>query len=198
MIRAAEKADVPAMLAIYAPYVLETTVTFEYAVPTLSEFEGRFSAVTEKLPWLVWEEKGAVLGYAYASLPFTRAAYAWCAEPSIYLRSDARGRGIGKRLYAALEAILLELGYVVSYAIITGENAPSLAFHYALGYRKCGELVNSGQKFGRWLDVYWLEKRLNSVETPRNSPILWKEFSKNIQKFSDILGKMSLSESEKV
>ena len=198
MIRAAEKADVPAMLAIYAPYVLETTVTFEYAVPALSEFEDRFSAVTEKLPWLVWEEKGAVLGYAYASLPFTRAAYAWCAEPSIYLRSDARGRGIGKRLYAALEAILLELGYVVSYAIITGENAPSLAFHYALGYRKCGELVNSGQKFGRWLDVYWLEKRLNSVETPRNSPILWKEFSKNIQKFSDILGKMSLSESAKV
>ena len=198
MIRAAEKADVPAMLAIYAPYVLETTVTFEYAVPTLSEFEDRFSAVTEKLPWLVWEEKGAVLGYAYASLPFTRAAYAWCAEPSIYLRSDARGRGIGKRLYAALEAILLELGYVVSYAIITGENTPSLAFHYALGYRKCGELVNSGQKFGRWLDVYWLEKRLNSVETPRNSPIPWKEFSKNIQKFSDILGKMSLSESAKV
>ena len=198
MIRAAEKADVPAMLAIYAPYVLETTITFEYAVPALSEFEDRFSAVTEKLPWLVWEEKGAVLGYAYASLPFTRAAYAWCAEPSIYLRSDARGRGIGKRLYAALEAILLELGYVVSYAIITGENAPSLAFHYALGYRKCGELVNSGQKFGRWLDVYWLEKRLNSVETPRNSPIPWKEFSKNIQKFSDILGKMSLSESAKV
>ena len=198
MIRAAEKADVPAMLAIYAPYVLETTVTFEYAVPALSEFEDRFSAVTEKLPWLVWEEKGAVLGYAYASLPFTRAAYAWCAEPSIYLRSDARGRGIGKGLYAALEAILLELGYVVSYAIITGENAPSLAFHYALGYRKCGELVNSGQKFGRWLDVYWLEKRLNSVETPRNSPIPWKEFSKNIQKFSDILGKMSLSESAKV
>ena len=198
MIRAAEKADVPAMLAIYAPYVLETTITFEYAVPTLSEFEDRFSAVTEKLPWLVWEEAGAVLGYAYASLPFTRAAYAWCAEPSIYLRSDARGRGIGKRLYAALEAILLELGYVVSYAIITGENTPSLAFHYALGYRKCGELVNSGQKFGRWLDVYWLEKRLNSVETPRNSPIPWKEFSKNIQKFSDILGKMSLSESEKV
>lgn len=198
MIRAAEKADVPAMLAIYAPYVLETTITFEYAVPALSEFEDRFSAVTEKLPWLVWEEKGAVLGYAYASLPFTRAAYAWCAEPSIYLRSDARGRGIGKRLYAALEAILLELGYVVSYAIITGENAPSLAFHYALGYRKCGELVNSGQKFGRWLDVYWLEKRLNSVETPRNAPIPWKEFSKNIQKFSDILGKMSLSESAKV
>ena len=198
MIRAAKKADVPAMLAIYAPYVRETTITFEYEVPSSSEFQHRFESITEKLPWLVWEENGTVLGYAYASLPFTRAAYAWCAEPSIYLRQDARGRGIGKRLYGALEAILLELGYVVSYAIITGENTASLAFHQALGYRKCGELVNSGQKFGRWLDVEWLEKRLNPVETPRNPPILWKDFSKNTQKFSDILGKMSLSESPKV
>lgn len=198
MIRPATALDVPSMLDIYAPYVRETTITFEYEVPAPDAFQARFAGITEKFPWLVWEERGRILGYAYASAPFERAAYAWCAEPSIYLRSDARGRGIGKRLYAALEAILLELGYVVSYAIITGENAPSLAFHYALGYRKCGELVNSGQKFGRWLDVYWLEKRLNSVETPRNPPIPWKEFSKNIQKFSDILGKMSLSESEKV
>ena len=198
MIRPATALDVPSMLDIYAPYVRETTITFEYEVPAPDAFQARFAGITGKFPWLVWEERGRILGYAYASAPFERAAYAWCAEPSIYLRSDARGRGIGKRLYAALEAILLELGYVVSYAIITGENAPSLAFHYALGYRKCGELVNSGQKFGRWLDVYWLEKRLNSVETPRNSPIPWKEFSKNIQKFSDILGKMSLSESAKV
>ena len=198
MIRAAEKADVPAMLAIYAPYVLETTVTFEYAVPTLLEFEDRFSAVTEKLPWLVWEEKGAVLGYAYASLPFPRAAYAWCAEPSIYLRQDARGRGIGKRLYAALEALLSQMGYQVSFAIITGENRTSLAFHRALGYEKCAEMVKCGLKFGRWLDVDWLEKRLDSVEIPRNPPIAWRDFRKDAQRIENILGKMSLSESEKV
>ena len=198
MIRAATPADVVPMLDIYAPYVRETTITFEYEVPTPEVFRARFEAVTEKLPWLVWEENGAILGYAYASLPFERAAYAWCAEPSIYLRQDTRGRGIGRKLYAALEAILTDMGYVVSFAIITGENAASLAFHRSLGYQKCGELVKSGQKFGRWLDVYWLEKRLNPVETPRSAPIPWTTFIESHQNFFNILGKMSLSESAKV
>ena len=194
MIRFARESDVEAMLAIYTPYVLETTVTFEYVPPTKEEFLARFQSITRKLPWLVWEEDGIVLGYAYASLPFERAAYAWCAEPSIYLRRDARGRGAGKKLYAVLESLLRAMGYVVSFAIITGENAPSLAFHRGLGYVPCGKMVKCGQKFGRWLDVCWLEKRLNSVEIPRNPPMAWREFRENRQKISDILGKMSLSE----
>lgn len=198
MIRFARESDVEAMLAIYTPYVLETTVTFEYVPPTPDEFLARFQSITQKLPWLVWEEEGAVLGYAYASLPFERAAYAWCAEPSIYLRPDARGRGIGRRLYAALEALLSQMGYAVSFAIITGENEASLAFHRAQGYEKCAEMVKCGLKFGRWLDVDWLEKRLSSVEIPRNPPIAWCEFRKDAQRIGNILGKMSLSESEKV
>ena len=198
MIRFARESDVEAMLAIYTPYVLETTVTFEYVPPTPDEFLARFQSITQKLPWLVWEEEGAVLGYAYASLPFERAAYAWCAEPSIYLRPDARGRGIGRQLYAALEALLSQMGYAVSFAIITGENEASLAFHRALGYEKCAEMVKCGLKFGRWLDVDWLEKRLSSVEIPRNPPIAWCEFRKDAQRIGNILGKMSLSESEKV
>lgn len=198
MIRFARESDVEAMLAIYTPYVLETTVTFEYVPPTPDEFLARFQSITQKLPWLVWEEEGAVLGYAYASLPFERAAYAWCAEPSIYLRPDARGRGIGRQLYAALEALLSQMGYAVSFAIITGENEASLAFHRAQGYEKCAEMVKCGLKFGRWLDVDWLEKRLSSVEIPRNPPIAWCEFRKDAQRIGNILGKMSLSESEKV
>ena len=198
MIRLARESDVEAMLAIYTPYVLETTVTFEYVPPTPDEFLARFQSITQKLPWLVWEEEGAVLGYAYASLPFERAAYAWCAEPSIYLRPDARGRGIGRQLYAALEALLSQMGYAVSFAIITGENEASLAFHRAQGYEKCAEMVKCGLKFGRWLDVDWLEKRLSSVEIPRNPPIAWCEFRKDAQRIGNILGKMSLSESEKV
>ena len=194
MIRFARESDVEAMLAIYTPYVLETTVTFEYVPPTPDEFLARFQSITQKLPGLVWEEEGAVLGYAYASLPFERAAYAWCAEPSIYLRRDVRGRGAGKKLYEILESLLCTMGYVVSFAIITGENAPSLAFHRSLGYVPCGKMIKCGQKFGRWLDVCWLEKRLNSVEIPRNPPIAWREFRENRQKISDILGKMSLSE----
>ena len=198
MIRFARESDIEAMLAIYTPYVLETTVTFEYVPPTPDEFLARFQSITQKLPWLVWEEEGAVLGYAYASLPFERAAYAWCAEPSIYLRPDARGRGIGRQLYAALEAMLSQMGYAVSFAIITGENEASLAFHRAQGYEKCAEMVKCGLKFGRWLDVDWLEKRLSSVEIPRNPPIAWCEFRKDAQRIGNILGKMSLSESEKV
>ena len=79
MVRNATEADVAAILAIYAPYVLHTTATFEYDVPTQEEFMQRFRDITRQFPWLVWEEDGAILGYAYASAPYTRAAYRWCA-----------------------------------------------------------------------------------------------------------------------
>ena len=198
MIRAAREADVPAILEIYAPYIRETTITFEYEVPGLSAFTERFREVTKLFPWLVYEENGEILGYAYASLPFARAAYAWCAEPSIYLRGDAKGRHIGQKLYAALEELLRQMGYQVSFAIITGENERSLSFHMANGYTQCGLFHHCGLKFGRWLDVYWLEKRLNSVEIPSIAPISWPEFSEDSQKIANILGKMSLSESAKI
>lgn len=198
MIRIATEADVPEILKIYAPYVETTTITFEYTVPSLEEFTERFRQVTECFPWLLWEENGEILGYAYASRPFSRAAYAWCAEPSIYLRQDAKGKHIGKKLYAVLEELLRQMGYIVSFAIVTGENDRSLAFHRAHGYEDCGLFHRCGLKFGRWLDVYWLEKRLNSVEIPRNTPAIWADFSKGSQKIANILGKMSLSESEKI
>ena len=102
MIRIANEADIPAILKIYAPYVLTSTATFEYTVPTLEEFTHRFREITRQYPWILWEEDGEILGYAYASAPYTRAAYAWCAEPSIYLRGDVRGRGLGTKLYACL------------------------------------------------------------------------------------------------
>ena len=198
MIRIATEADVPEILKIYAPYVETTTITFEYTVPSLEEFTERFRQVTALFPWLVYEEAGEILGYAYASLPFERAAYAWCAEPSIYLRQDAKGKHIGKKLYAVLEELLRQMGYIVSFAIITGENGRSLTFHRAHGYEDCGLFHRCGLKFGRWLDVYWLEKRLSSVEIPSNTPVTWLDFSKDSQKIANILGKMSLSESEKI
>ena len=96
MIRIAEEQDVPEILSIYAPYVLETTHTFEYDVPTAEEFLARFRSITAAFPWLVWEEEGRVLGYAYAGAPWERAAYRWCAEISVYLHPDIHGRGIGR------------------------------------------------------------------------------------------------------
>ena len=193
MIRIANIKDVPEMLAIYAPYVENTTVSFEYEPPTLEEFTRRFTAYTRQFPWLVWEEEGTILGYAYASAPFTRAAYAWCAEPSVYLRPDARGRGIGRRLYNGLEAILKYQGFQLLYALVTGENTASLSFHHALGYRDLAVFPACGFKFGRWLDLNWLQKRLTVVEIPSASPLTWAGICQDAQKLSDILGILSLS-----
>ena len=193
MIRIAVEADVPAMLAIYAPYVENTTITFEYDVPCRREFIRRFYDITQQFPWLVWEEDGEILGYAYASYPYTRAAYRWCAEPSVYLKPSAQGRGIGKKLYAALEELLILQGYQVLYALITEENTASLRFHEKLGYRKKVLFDRCGFKMGRWLGVYWLEKRLNSVEIPKSFPAPFPALRQDEQRISDILYSLSLS-----
>ena len=193
MLRIATPEDIPAILAIYGPYVLTSTATFEYTVPTPEEFTRRFEAVTAQYPWLVWEECGEILGYAYASAPYTRAAFAWCAEPSIYLRGDALGRGIGTALYTALEAILARQGYHVLYALITEENARSLAFHRRFGYETRAFFPDCGMKFGRWLGLIWMEKRLKTVEIPTNSPASWLSIGQMGEKRSDILDNLSLS-----
>ena len=193
MIRVAVEADVPAILAVYAPYILTTTYTFEYDVPTLSDFLERFRGITQQFPWLVWEEGGEILGYAYASPPYTRAAYRWCAEPSVYLRPEARGRGIAKALYDALEKILAVQGYQVLYALITEENLASRRFHEKMGYRFSVLFPDCGFKFGRWLGLIWMEKRLKPVEIPSKSPTPWSEFVKDIQRIFYILDNLSLS-----
>lgn len=193
MLRIATESDLAEILAIYAPYVTHSTATFEYDVPAEGEFLQRFRTITAQFPWLVWEEEGKILGYAYASPPYSRAAYAWCAEPSVYLRQEATGRGIGKKLYAALEAILLLQGYQVLYALITSENTGSLAFHKRLGYVTRVDFPDCGFKFGRWLGVSWLEKRLKSVEIPISAPIPWSQLGQDEQKIRDILYNLSLS-----
>ena len=170
-IRQATTADVPQILAIYAPYVENTAISFEYTVPTLVEFTQRFENITAQFPWLVWEENGNILGYAYGSLPFERAAYQWCAEASIYLRPEAQGRGIGRKLYAALEEILKNQGYRKVYAIITTANEPSIAFHQAVGYRHTATMPDCGYKFGKWYGTVWMEKDLNTWDSPPHEPI---------------------------
>lgn len=109
-IREAVPADVPAMLAIYAEYVTQTAVSFEYEVPSEAEFTRRLTEHTAVYPWLVWEEDGRVLGYCYAGRAFERAAYAWNAEISCYLAHEAQHRGIGRQLYARIEELLCRQG----------------------------------------------------------------------------------------
>ena len=192
-VRMATVQDLPRILEIYAPYVENTTVTFEYTVPTGEEFLRRFLSVTGQFPWLVWEEDGHIVGYAYACAPFARAAYSWCAEPSVYLLPEYRGRGIGKRLYAALEQLLRLQGYRLSYAIITSENRDSLAFHEAVGYRRLADFPGCAWKFGKNLGIIWMEKSLNTAEIPSNFPIPFPTFVNSDENLSKILDILSLS-----
>ncbi len=193
MIRIAKESDVPAILAIYAPYVEHTTCSFEYDVPCQKSFLERFRNITQRFPWLVWEEDGEVLGYAYASPPYSRAAYSWVAEPSIYIAPKAQGKGIGRKLYEALEAILREQGFQTLYAIITAENEASVAFHEHVGYTHRVFFPDVGFKFNRWLGLIWMEKRLISVEIPKSFPTPFQELMQDDQRISNILGSLSLS-----
>lgn len=192
MIRFAEKKDIPEILEIYAPYVLTTTNSFEYRVPTQEEFTLRFEKITSQFPWLVWEEDGRVLGYAYGSLPFSRTAYQWSCEVSIYLSPEVQGKGIGRKLYAALEHLLFLQGYRVIYSVVTSENTHSLDFHTHVGYRKVAELPGIGMKFGRWLGTVWLEKRLECDDIPQAAPVACSAIVENNQNLSDILDALTL------
>lgn len=173
MIRSARESDVPAMLEIYAPFITDSTCSFEYTVPKLSEFIRRFQDITSQFPWLVWEENERVLGYAYASAPWSRTAYQWVGEPSIYLSPEAQGQGIGRMLYDALEKILIRQGYRALYALITSENTGSMTFHEKMGYHTIGIFPNCGYKMDRWLSVVWMEKRLLPLGNPTQKPAPW-------------------------
>ncbi len=173
-IRSAQPADVPAMLSIYDEFVRNTAVSFEYETPTPQEFSERLRAHIAVYPWLVYEENGAVLGYAYAGRAFERAAYAWNAEISCYLAPQARGRGVGRRLYAQIEEILSDMGVRKVFAVVTSANAPSVAFHRALGYRDAARFKDVGFKHGAWYDVLWLEKQLCPPGIPEAFPTPWR------------------------
>ena len=170
MIRIATEADVAAILDIYRPYVENTTITFEYDVPTQEAFLERFRGITAQYPWLVWEEEGRILGYAYAAAPYARAAYAWCAEPSVYLRPEAHRKGIGSKLYAALEDLLTLQDYRKTYAIITSDNPGSLAFHRRRGFRFLAQFPDCGIKFSKLYSVVWMEKDLKTEGIPEFFP----------------------------
>lgn len=193
MIRMATTQDIPAILEIYGPYVQNTTCSFEYQVPDMETFLQRFQTITKQFPWLVWEEGGQVLGYAYGSLPFSRSAYQWCCEVSIYIAPQGQKKGIGRKLYAVLEALLWQQGYQVIYSLVTSENENSLAFHYHMGYRLVAELPGCGVKHGKRLGVTWLEKRQETDTLPTKPPVSWRDIVENNEKLTNILDTLSLS-----
>lgn len=166
-IRPAVPADAPALLAIYAPYVAQTAITFEYDIPTETEFACRIADTLKKYPYLVAEQDGVPVGYAYAGKFHDRAAYDWSVETSIYVGMEYRRMAVGRKLYEELEQILKQQGILnvnacIAYPRQEDEHLTmdSVHFHERLGYRMVGCFHDSGYKFGRWYDMVWMEKMI--------------------------------------
>ena len=170
IVRMAVPGDAAALLPLYAPFVQNTAVTFEYEVPSVEEFAGRITAFGGTYPYLVWEEDGRILGYAYAHRLGERAAYQWSAELSIYLGRDSTGRGLGRRLYGALMELLRLQGVRTVYGCVTLPNAGSEGLHAAMGFRLTGTWHRAGFKCGAWRDVGWFEKTIAPYD-PSPAPV---------------------------
>lgn len=160
-VRFARKEDAADLLSIYAPYVKETPVTFEYEVPSISEFESRIQSISDRYPYLAACRDDKILGYAYASAFKGRAAYDWSVETSVYISREARRTGIGSLLYGRLEEILKKQNICNLCACITYPNPESIAFHEKFGYNTVAHFHKSGYKFNTWYDMIWMEKFIN-------------------------------------
>ena len=156
--------DAPELLEIYRPYVETTSITFETEVPTVAEFAERIRDTLTKFPYLVIEEDGKILGYAYAHPFHTRAAYDWTVESSVYVRQDVRHGHIGTLLYEALMERLSYQGVCNVCAVVTVPNVPSVAFHKRMGFTSAGILPNFGYKMNEWHGVEYLYRRLKPVD----------------------------------
>ncbi len=150
--------DTEALLSIYAPYVRETPITFEYETPSPEEFESRIRNISSRYPYLVACKGTEILGYAYASAFKDRAAYDWSVETSIYIDRNYHGRGIGTLLYQALEKKLKSQNVCNLCACIAYPNPQSISFHEHMGYQTVAHFHKSGYKFGIWYDMIWMEK----------------------------------------
>lgn len=166
-IRVAEISDAEELLKIYAPYVENTAITFEYDVPSIEEFAIRITNTLKKYPYFVAEIEGEIVGYTYASSFHSRPAYQWCVETSIYVKSDMRGKGIGKLLYLKLEEALKKMGVLnlnacIGYPQVDDEylTKNSEKFHQHMGYTKVAESHMCGYKFNRWYNIIWMEKMI--------------------------------------
>lgn len=165
-IRQATPADAASILAIYAPYITDTVITFETAVPSLTDFTARVEEICRDYPYLVCEADGRVVGYAYASKHAVRAAYRYSVDVSIYIEPAYHRLGIGRLLYTELLAQVKDRGFYTAYAGITLPNEKSVGLHKAFGFTEAGVFHKVGYKANRWLDVIWLEKMLREYNTP--------------------------------
>ncbi len=193
LIRPVNEKDSASLLQIYAPFIRETDITFEYDVPSVQEFADRISSVTKRYPWLVCESDGKVIGYAYASRHSERTAYQWSVNVSVYVKPEHHGKHLATALYTALFEILRRAGYFNAYACITTPNVKSEGFHQAFGFKPIGVFNNVGFKFGKWKSVRWFEYALSALSSDPQKPkpvyevIAQEDLQKILEKAENIL-----------
>lgn len=179
-IRLATPQDAAAMLAIYVPFVEETSITFETTSPDTGQFAKRISDYMIDFPWLVAESAGVIAGYAYAYRYRERIAYQWSVECSVYIHPDHYRRGIAQALYRSLFAILQKQGFNNVYAVINLPNEPSVALHEALGFRWFATYDHVGYKLGKWKNVGWWALQLNDYIDEPPPPVPFSVLDKNL------------------
>jgi phosphinothricin acetyltransferase len=170
VVRDATAADASACAVLYAPYVTDTVVTFETEPPTAEQMAERIAAAQRRHAWLVLEDDGAVVGYAYGGPYKERAAYRWSCEVSVYLERGRRRTGGGRALYGALVARLADRGFRTAVAGMTLPNPASEGLHRALGFEPVGVYRRIGWKHGAWHDVAWVQRTLASADDPPAEP----------------------------
>ena len=152
--------DAAACAAIYAPYVTASAASFEERAPSAGELAARMERTTRTHPWLVLEDAGRVVGYAYASQHRPRAAYRWAADVGVYVNPAHHRRGGGRRLYTALLELMRAQGLRIACAGITLPNDASVALHRSVGFEPVGTFRAIGWKAGAWRDVSWWQLAL--------------------------------------
>ena len=165
--------DAEELLEIYAPYVENTAITFEYDVPSKDEFEERIKNISAKYPYIKAVHEGKIVGYAYAASFKDRRAYDWSVETTIYVKNNCKRMGIGKALYEVLEQ---KLNACIARPIQEGRylNDDSIRFHDNMGFTEVGHFHNSGYKFGQWFDMIWMEKMIGEHNANPHE-VVWQQ-----------------------
>lgn len=169
-IRMATSVDAATVAAIYAPYCEGSAVSFEQVAPTADQMAERIAAVTVQRPWIVLEDHGEVVGYAYAAQHNERWAYRWSVNTAIYISRMHHRRGAGRALYVTLFHLLRELGYYRAIAGITLPNPASVGLHEAMGFTLVGVYRHVGYKLGEWRDVGWYQAQIQPAAGEPNEP----------------------------
>ncbi len=173
-IRLARPDDAAGILAIYAPYITQTSFTFETEVPSVAAFAERINTYLASWPWLVCEIDGNIAGYAYASRYRERTAYQWSVESSVYIHDDFQRHHIARALYHALFGMLKIQGFRNVYAVINLPNDKSVAFHESMGFRYFATYEQVGYKLGQWKNVGWWRKILNEFNAEPAAPVAFE------------------------